>query len=611
MKIKRFIADSLWLIPLLLVFSTVFIVNRELANGLISGKLFWFNISIGAISATSLILALSSKLHLNFTKLDFLILLFVGSILFSSLVINYASQNTTKLTLLVLLIVLYFIFRLFIQNVRITILKIVITFIIITGLVEAIWGIRQLYGFIPPQHLLYKTTGSFFNPGPYAGYLAVVFPLALYCWITAKYKKVKDGIFSHSSILIFNSYLFAISSFFACITTLLVLPATMSRASWIAVIAGGLFVLTTHYSIHIRNYFYLYQKKMIFGVIVSCALLLAIFSGMYFLKKDSADGRLFMWKIALIAAIEHPLGVGLGNFPGAYGKAQAAYFEANNGSETEKYVAGNPEYGFNEYLQIAVESGVISLFLFIIIVVLSLRSFIIGRQWGIAGSMISLLIFAFFSYPFSILPFLIVFVFLLAISGGGNTPMTQIGKLHADKKYSICMSIVCVIITSGYLWKQYPVYEAYKKWNTDKFYYGVGLYKDAVNNYKELYPLLNDEIKFLFEYAQSLSKTKKYAESNKILNRAMQISCDPMLFNIMGKNYQAMKQYAEAERCFIKSSHIVPNRIYPYYLMALMYMDAGETEKAIAAAQIILTKEPKVQSTAVMEMREEARKIIK
>ena len=44
--------------------------------------------------------------------------------------------------------------------------------------------------------------------------------------------------------------------------------------------------------------------------------------------------------------------------------------------------------------------------------------------------------------------------------------------------------------------------------------------------------------------------------------------------------------------------------------MALMYMDTEEKEKAKVAAQIVLTKEPKVQSTAVRETQEEARKIM-
>ena len=83
-----------------------------------------------------------------------------------------------------------------------------------------------------------------------------------------------------------------------------------------------------------------------------------------------------------------------------------------------------------------------------------------------------------------------------------------------------------------------------------------------------------------------------------------------MLYNIIGKNYHAMKQYGEAERCFVKSSNIVPSRIYPYYLMALMYKDMGETEKAKEMAQIVLTKESKVQSTAVKEMRIEMKKLL-
>ena len=87
------------------------------------------------------------------------------------------------------------------------------------------------------------------------------------------------------------------------------------------------------------------------------------FAGMYLMKKDSADGRALMWKVSLQAAINNPLGAGLGNFSGAYGEAQAAYFAAGKG--TEELVAGSPDYGFNEYLQIAVEGGFIALVLFL------------------------------------------------------------------------------------------------------------------------------------------------------------------------------------------------------------------------------------------------------
>ena len=42
----------------------------------------------------------------------------------------------------------------------------------------------------------------------------------------------------------------------------------------------------------------------------------------------------------------------------------------------------------------------------------------------------------------------------------------------------------------------------------------------------------------------------------------------------------------------------------------LLYIETEETEKATETALIVLTKEPKVESTAIEEMREEARKIV-
>jgi tetratricopeptide (TPR) repeat protein len=83
-----------------------------------------------------------------------------------------------------------------------------------------------------------------------------------------------------------------------------------------------------------------------------------------------------------------------------------------------------------------------------------------------------------------------------------------------------------------------------------------------------------------------------------------------MLYNVMGKNCQALKQYVEAEQCFRKATNIVPSRIYPWYLLANLYVEMGETEKAQETARIVLTKEPKVQSTAVREMREKMKEIV-
>jgi hypothetical protein len=40
-----------------------------------------------------------------------------------------------------------------------------------------------------------------------------------------------------------------------------------------------------------------------------------------------------------------------------------------------------------------------------------------------------------------------------------------------------------------------------------------------------------------------------------------------------------------------------------------LYDETGEREKALRAVETVLTKEPKVQSKAIEEMREDARKV--
>ena len=45
-------------------------------------------------------------------------------------------------------------------------LSVVWSFIILGG-VEAVWGLRQIYGLAVSNHSLYALTGSFYNPGPY------------------------------------------------------------------------------------------------------------------------------------------------------------------------------------------------------------------------------------------------------------------------------------------------------------------------------------------------------------------------------------------------------------------------------------------------------------
>ena len=601
LRILKHIFQLIELIPCFMVLATVFVINRELVDGVVSGKYFWFYLSMGVLAISSIIAVAKSVKPVRIALNDCLVLLFGLITLSVSYFVN-GSEAITKQILLILIILLYFYFKIALQTQK-TARYWFPVLLMLTGLIEAVWGLRQLYGYTSSQHSLFRLTGSFFNPGPYSCFLAVVLPVALY-YLLRDWGCMKVGF----RLRYWSVYLRGGIALLTFISILLVLPAGMSRAAWLAGIGGcGAVMLFGFNAGRLRTRCSSVLKsttQRVIGIVVILMLLLAGSAGMYLLKKDSADGRAFIWKNALRTIQHHPMGVGIGNFSGSYGETQAAYFALGRGTEREEFVAGNPEYAFNEYLQICIEHGIIPFVLFVGIMGYSLYIGFRRKRIAPTAALVALLIAAAMSYPFSVLPFLIVCVFLLAWIHAGEQ------GINISRMVSICMTLFCSILVFACLYNRYPTHDAYKKWKTDKFYSNAGLYKDSIKNYKELYPLLNDQITFLFEYAQSLSKTEQYAESNAVLQRAMRISCDPMLHNVMGKNCQAMKQYAEAEQCLLKSSQIVPNRIYPFYLLANLYMEMGDIVKAKEMAQLVQTKEPKVQSTAVREMRDEMKKIM-
>ena len=91
----------------------------------------------------------------------------------------------------------------------------------------------------------------------------------------------------------------------------------------------------------------------------------------------------------------------------------------------------------------------------------------------------------------------------------------------------------------------------------------MDIFEETVDHYRDLYPFLKDQPKFLFEYGQCLSKTGQYEEGIRILTEGTRLSADPMFYNIMGKDAEALKHFGQAEACFKQASYMVPHRLYP------------------------------------------------
>lgn len=464
--------------------------------------------------------------------------------------------------------------------------------LIILGGIEAIWGLRQIYGLAVSNHSLYALTGSFYNPGPYSGYLAMVFPICLCEWLSLRKAEKRTWVDQ-------GKYYVALG---VLLLILCVLPSGMSRSAWIAVAISGIWVYGMHRSwgTCLGKIGKKYMKRVFLATIAGGVVLVIVVYALFQLKAGSANGRLLIWKVSAMAIAEKPfVGHGAGNFASAYGMAQEKYFSEKEFTTTEELVAGSPEYAFNEYLQIAVEYGVLSLLAVLLIIDFCLWKGITEKRLSACAGLISVLVFAFSSYPMQIPGFAIAFYFLLAACVVGSSRLQT-------------LFFIIMIALLGSYYGRYNQYNACEEWLRYKMHYNIGAFRLAKEGYEKLYPKLNDRGAFLFEYGHCLHKLKEYNNSTKIMEEAMRHSCDPMILNIIGKNFQAVGEYEKAEEYFIRSTHRLPGRIYPYYLLAKLYAEPEywNLEKLKRAVQIVLTKEPKVQSTAIKEMREEVKLLI-
>ena len=457
--------------------------------------------------------------------------------------------------------------------------------LVVLGGSEAILGLRQLYGFATSGHSMYALTGSFFNPGPYSGYLAMILPVCLYQWLVCGRRGgrvVAGGVM---------------------LLILCVLPAGMSRSAWLAAGVSCLCVYAWHMDWTDKfRLLWQQQRQRVVMVVVGgfCVLLLAGYL-LFVLKPDSARGRLFMWKITCRAIAEKPLtGYGIHNFAAAYGNAQETYFAAGDYEPWEERVAGSPEYAFNEYLQAAVELGIPLAVCLLVVVVLCLYRGVRKGRYGICGPILSLMIFSFSSYPLQLPVFIVTFGGLLVACLSG-----------ADRWQWLGLAVSVGIIGGFRLKNDLQVEQACREWMNARVLYNAGAYQSAEKEYGRLYPLLRDRASFLFEYGHGLHKQQQFGKSNRILKEALQRSCDPMILNVIGKNYQQMGDCLSAEDWFIRSTHRLPGRIYPYYLLAKLYAEPSfrQPDKFEKMKWMVLTKEPKVHSTAIRQMREEIKKI--
>lgn len=422
--------------------------------------------------------------------------------------------------------------------------------------------------------------GTFSNPGILGGFIAVCISLLL-AYVFEKWKPI----------------------FLLCLIPLAALViVTGSRASWVSILVV-LFVLSMRDS-RAKEFIKKYYIIIICGILAVVVLL-------YFLKRGSADGRMFMAFLSLKNIKDVGLfGVGPGNYCGFYGRALYDYFLNDycgqldgsvyslEGLINDKIGIGIPDCSYNEFIRIAVETGLTGL---IICVALSASAFyrLYVNNDPMALGLLSLLVFAQFSYPYMYQVFYVMFAFFLGVGASVTCECKAIKSKH------IQMAILSLAFLAFHIIRTAKVHELELKENLMCMndYSNNGLYAEVIDIASKLYEREYCSTSFLLQYGESLSKTRNYEKSDSILVHGLEMSASPSFWRLLGLNSTSRDGFEKAEDQFIHSFVMAPNRILPLYDLAQLYNNNSETDKLSCVIGYSARFTPKIENEKTMSIR--------
>ena len=189
------------------------------------------------------------------------------------------------------------------------------------------------------------------------------------------------------------------------------------------------------------------------------------------------------------------------------------------------------------------------------------------RKSSLAGGMLALAVFALFSYPLSIMQFRILLVLFLASCG----PVRRRGS-KAETLLTAVAALACTGACIALKPSADALKDAERKWKRISAYSAHGATQEDVEAMLAIRERLSDNFRYLYDLGYALHRCGHFEESNRVLAEGAEISSDPMFRVIMGRNFEALGDYARAEEEYLKAHYTVPCRIYP--LLRLMRLQS-------------------------------------
>lgn len=425
--------------------------------------------------------------------------------------------------------------------------------------VETVIAMLQLSGYVESNHVLFPVTGTFRNPGPLGGFLALGLTIMLDIISTVQNKR---NIFTTTCI-------------FTATAITAMLAISDSRAGWLAAIAGIL--LLQWQNIH-AAWLKLSLLKKVVVIIIIAALTIALYQH----KSQSAEGRLLTWRVTADMIADNPVtGHGMGSFSEQYMYYQADYFKRHPNSRFTD-CASVVDRSYNDFLRLLSEEGIIGAIILCMMIYGILVNAKIGHR-TVNAALASIAVFSMFSYPSYLTNFQLSFAALLACTHCPKQP-SGTGR-HALSVTGILMLAICACTVFC-------------------FHSRMGHAENGLRNFLSTgdsasidKTIIYNNPRLLDIYATHLSGS----ERQEILKIAAKKAPSPNLLCDLATEL-AGTDYAQAEKLLCTAHFMIPYMVRPQYELYRLPAERGDTAQARAIIKNFFDSHTKVESSTALQM---------
>lgn len=349
-------------------------------------------------------------------------------------------------------------------------------------------------------------------------------------------------------------------------------------------------------------------KKKAWHILSISAILILILGLIFFVKTDSSKGRFFILKNSIELVEEKPLlGHGSGAFQREYMCKQREYFETHPNSGYTM-LADDIHHPLNEYLRVTVEYGILGLCMFAYLLFFPFyhvyrrckkqSSPLELSRYPLLLSLISVCIFAFFSYPL-LYP---MSWLIIAMNWYGYVVPASCKVMDTKLRWTCVVVSIVLLIVVGVVDYQY------RRWGKVSNLAKQGYPTAMMRYYTELYTYLCHNHLFLYDYAIESYRANRLAQADNLLVELSkkEISYEATLLH--GDVCQHLGDYERATCYYTDASNMCPCRFAPLYGMWQVNIEKRNLKMAKTLADSISKKKVKIESKEIYFLKEDIKK---